>query len=201
MNDTNFYYTIGQEAVAEYKDRGSKFLAYAFPISTADAFKKRLKKLKAEHPKAAHHCFAYRIGLDKNNFRTVDDGEPAGSAGKPILAQIDSKELTNTAVVVVRYFGGTLLGIAGLIQAYKTATSLALQLTPILQKPVLLPYQLEFDYTLLNDVMLVIKRFGCIILQNETQLFCRLVIGVPKKELEACIQKLDDLHGVQISAT
>lgn len=200
MNDTDFYFTIEQEAVAEYKDRGSKFLAYAFAIGTADDFKKRLKALKEEHPKAAHHCFAYRIGLDGNTFRSVDDGEPAGSAGKPILAQLDSKNLTNTAVVVVRYFGGTLLGVPGLIQAYKTATSLALQLTPLLKKPVLLNYRLEFDYTLLNDVMLVVKRFGCTIVENETQLFCRLLIGIPKKEVEACTQKLADLHSVQVNA-
>jgi uncharacterized YigZ family protein len=102
--------------VAEFKDRGSRFLAYAFPISSADDFKKRLKELKEEHSKAVHHCFAYRIGTDGNSFRSSDDGEPSGSAGKPILGQIDSKELTNTAIVVVRYFGGTLLGVPGFDQ-------------------------------------------------------------------------------------
>src|SRR6187551_833896 len=136
----NHLFTIEKPSVAEYKDRGSKFLAYAFPISTADDFKKRLKELKEEHPKAAHHCFAYRLGNDKNNFRSSDDGEPSGSAGKPILGQIDSKELTNVAVVVVRYFGGTLLGLPGLINAYKTSTSLVLQLTAIVQRPILIQY-------------------------------------------------------------
>src|SRR4051812_44945561 len=127
----NHYNTIEKPAETEYKDRGSRFLAYAFPVQTTDDFKKRLKELKEEHPKAAHHCFAYRIGTDGNSFRAGDDGEPSGSAGKPILGQIDSKGLTDTAVVVVRYFGGTLLGVPGLINAYKTSTSLALQLTPI----------------------------------------------------------------------
>lgn len=192
----DFYHTIEKEAVAEYKDRGSCFLAYAFPVATADVFKKRWKALKEEHPKAAHHCFAYRIGTDGNNFRAGDDGEPAGSAGKPILGQLDSKAIVNAAVVVVRYFGGTLLGVPGLINAYKTATSLALQLTPIIQKPVLVLYDLQFDYTLINDVMVVVKRFNCAVLQNEMQLFCRMVLGVPQKEEEAFLLKLHDAHGI-----
>ncbi|MGN6399420.1 MAG: IMPACT family protein [Flavisolibacter sp.] len=194
----NYYYTIEKPAVAEFKDRGSRFLGYAFPIQSADDFKKRLKALKEEHPKAAHHCFAYRIGTDGNNFRAGDDGEPAGSAGKPILGQIDSKALSNVAVVVVRYFGGTLLGVPGLINAYKTATSLALQLTPIIQKPVLIHYELQFDYTLMNEIMMVVKRFGCVVVENEAQLFCRMVIGIPKEVLDACLSKLADLHGVEV---
>jgi len=194
----NHYYTIEQPAFAEFKDRGSRFLGYVFPIQSADDFKKRLKALKEEHPKAAHHCFAYRIGTDGNNFRAGDDGEPSGSAGKPILGQIDSKELSNVAVVVVRYFGGTLLGVPGLINAYKTTTSLALQVTPIIQKPVLINYELQFDYTLMNEIMMVVKRFGCVIFQNEAQLFCRMVIGIPKEVLETCLNKLNDLHGVEV---
>ena len=190
------YFTIEKSSVAEFKDRGSKFLAYAFPIQTADDFKKQLKLLKDEHPKAAHHCFAYRLGTDNNNFRSSDDGEPSGSAGKPILGQIDSKELTNTAIVVVRYFGGTLLGVPGLINAYKTSSSLALQLTPIIQKPVLINYKLQFDYTLINEVMLVVKRFGCFVFESEMQLFCRMVIGIPKTNLALCLDKLKDMHGV-----
>ena len=107
MIEQDFYYTIEKASVAEFKDRGSKFIAYAFPIITVDDFKKQLQQLKKEHPKAAHHCFAYRIGTDGNSFRSNDDGEPSGSAGKPILGQLDSKQITNAAVVVVRYFGGT----------------------------------------------------------------------------------------------
>jgi uncharacterized YigZ family protein len=196
MKDT--YNTIEKEATAEYKDRGSRFLAYAFPIQSADDFKKRLKGIKEAHPKAAHHCFAYRLGTDMNNFRAGDDGEPSGSAGKPILGQIDSKELTNTAVVVVRYFGGTLLGVPGLITAYKTVTSFALQITPIVNKPILATYELQFDYTLMNDVMLVVKRYGCVVLENEMQLFCRTKIGVPKVDEEACLIQLKELHSLEV---
>ena len=194
----NFYNTIDKGSEAEYKDRGSRFLALAFPIQSAEDFKKQLKVIKGQHPKANHHCFAYRIGTDGNNYRSSDDGEPSGTAGKPILGQIDSRELTNIAVVVVRYFGGTLLGVPGLINAYKTATTLALQLTPITQRPVLVAYELQFDYTLLNEIMMVVKRFGCTIIHNEAQLFCRMIIGIPKDVLEACVQKLHDLHSVEV---
>jgi uncharacterized YigZ family protein len=195
---SDYYYTIEKPAVAEFKDRGSRFLAYAFPIASTDDFKKRLKELKEEHPKAVHHCFAYRLGTDGNNFRSNDDGEPSGSAGKPILGQLDSKSITNTAVVVVRYFGGTLLGVPGLINAYKQATSFALQMTRIIEKPILVNYELNFDYTLMNDVMMIVKRFGCTVFVNETQLFCRMVIGIPKAAEELCVQKLNDTHGLDV---
>ena len=133
MNE-EFYYTIAQPVVAEFKDRGSRFLAFAYPLASVDDFKAKMKLLKEEHPKAVHHCFAYRLGVDGNTFRVSDDGEPSGSAGRPILGQIDSKQLCNVLVVVVRYFGGTLLGVPGLINAYKTVTSLALQTTPMAGK-------------------------------------------------------------------
>jgi uncharacterized YigZ family protein len=175
------YQTISGSAVAEFKDRGSKFLAYAFPISTKDDFKKKLAELKKEHPKAAHHCFAYRLGIDGNEFRVGDDGEPPGSAGKPILGQIDSKQLTDVSVIVVRYFGGALLGVPGLINAYKTCTALALAESPVIEKPVLAQYELEFDYTRMNEVMRVIKKYDCVINGQEMQLFCKYLVGVPVK--------------------
>lgn len=192
------FYTIEKPAQAEFKDRGSRFLAFAFPIQTIEAFKKTLKALKEEHPKAAHHCSAYRLGTDGISFRASDDGEPAGSAGKPILGQLDSKQITNTAVVVVRYFGGTLLGVPGLINAYKTATSLALQLTPIVEKPVLVTYELQFDYTQMNDAMLFVKRYHCVVFENEMQLFCRMVIGVPKAEEAVFKDRLTDIRDVVV---
>jgi uncharacterized YigZ family protein len=191
------YNTIEKPSQAEYKDRGSRFLAFAFPIQGTDDYKKALKVLKEEHPKAAHHCSAFRLGTDGNNFRASDDGEPSGSAGKPILGQIDSKALTNVAVVVVRYFGGTLLGVPGLINAYKTATSLALQLTPIIEKPVLVSYELQFEYNLMNEVMIFVKRYHCLVLENEMQLFCRMVVGVPKGEEAHFTDRIADLHGVE----
>lgn len=198
MSEQAFYQTIAQPVVAEFKDRGSRFLAYAYPIGTTDDFKTRLQELKKEHPKAAHHCFAYRLGLDGTQFRVSDDGEPSGSAGRPILGQIDSKELTNVAVIVVRYFGGTLLGVPGLINAYKSATAMALQLTPYVQKPIEVPYELQFDYTRMNDVMTLVKQMGCAVLEQEAQLFILLKIGIPRARLDEALYRLQDMHYVSL---
>lgn len=198
--DNNFYQTIAKESVAEFKDRGSRFIAYAFPIVATDDIKKKLKQLKEEHAKAVHHCFAYRIGTDGNNFRSSDNGEPSGTAGKPILGQIDSKGVTNAAVVVVRYFGGTLLGVPGLINAYKTATSFALQTSIIVRKPVLINYRSQFDYTILNEVMRVIKRHDCVVLKQDLQLFCIMEIAIPKSNLELCLLQLRNLRSMELSA-
>ncbi len=193
-----FYNTISQPVVAEFKDRGSRFLAYAYPLASVEEFKEKLKELKEEHHKAVHHCFAYRLGTDGNIFRVSDDGEPSGSAGKPILGQIDSKELTDVLVIVVRYFGGTLLGVPGLINAYKTATSLALQTTPIIQKQVEVTYKLHFDYTKMNDVMMILKQYNCSILKQESNLFCDIEAGIPKSRLEEVLYRFKDLHTVEI---
>jgi len=194
------YFTIENPSQAEFKDRGSRFIAYAFPVANIADFKKRSLELKKEHPKAVHHCFAYRIGTDGNTFRVSDDGEPAGTAGKPILGQLDSKGIINAAVIVVRYFGGTLLGVPGLINAYKTATSLALQLTPIVQKQIEINYSLEFDYTLMNTMMTIIKQFNCSILQQESQLFCIVKIGIPKNREAEVLYSLKEIKGVEIKA-
>ncbi|MCW3079245.1 MAG: hypothetical protein JWR87_675 [Segetibacter sp.] len=200
MTDQLHYYTIEKPSTAEYKERGSRFLAYAYPIQSVEDFKRNLQILKKEHPKAVHHCFAYRIGLDGNTFRLSDDGEPSGTAGKPILGQIDSKQIVNVLVVVVRYFGGTLLGVPGLINAYKTATALVLQLTPVIQKQVLVNYLLEFDYTKMNDVMIIVRQFGCEVIKQESQLFCSLQIGVPKGRVNEVEFKLKELQSVGVEA-
>jgi uncharacterized YigZ family protein len=184
--------------VAEFKDRGSKFIAYVYPITSAEDFKKHLQALKKEHPKAVHHCFAYRLGIDGNSFRANDDGEPSGSAGRPILGQIDSKELVNVAIIVVRYFGGSLLGVPGLINAYKMVSMLALQLTPIIQKQVEAVYELHFDYTNINDVLTIGKQYNCSILQQELQLFCIVKMGIPVNRLEEVLYKLKDIKGMEV---
>lgn len=130
------YKTIASLSVAEFKDRGSRFIAYARPVKSVDEFERWLSELKTEHPKAVHHCYAYRLGFDKNTWRANDDGEPSGSAGRPILGQIDSFQLTQAGIVVVRYFGGVLLGVPGLIHAYKTAAKLALEQAVITEKSI-----------------------------------------------------------------
>lgn len=192
------YFTIEKTATAEFKDRGSKFLAYAWPVKTVEQVKECLAEVKKEHPKATHHCFAYRLGTDGMQFRASDDGEPSGTAGKPILGQIDSKQLTDTFVVVVRYFGGTLLGAPGLINAYKSAAAMVLQLIPAVQKNVEVKYNLNFDYTIMNEVMMVVKQQNCTVYSQELQLFCNMQIGIPKAVQELALLKFKDILGLEI---
>ncbi|HYF30810.1 MAG TPA: YigZ family protein [Chitinophagaceae bacterium] len=197
MADT--YFTIERSSIAEFKDRGSRFIAYAFPIQSADELKQRLSDIKKEHPKATHHCFAYRLGTEGYNFRVSDDGEPSGSAGRPILGQIDNRQLTNTLVVVVRYFGGSLLGIPGLINAYKTATMLCLQVTPVVVRSIAALYQLQFPYTQLDAVLKVLKHMGLTVLKKDIQLFCNVTVSVPLKDVENLERGLGSMEGLTIT--
>ena len=194
----DYYFTIESKAVAEFKDRGSKFLAYSFPLKNAGDLKKILLELKNEHPKAVHYCFAYRTGSDGNHFRASDDGEPSGTAGKSILGQIDSKQLTDILIVVVRYFGGTLLGVPGLINAYKTAASLVLQCTPVVQKTFEMNYELHFNYTEMNEVMRILKQYNCTIYKNEMQLFCKIETGIPRNRIEDVMAAFGNIKNVEL---
>ncbi len=194
----DYYYTIEKPSIAEFKDRGSRFIAFAFPIAGVNEFKEKLAIVKKEHPKATHHCFAYRLGLVETNYRVSDDDEPSGSAGRPILGQIDSMQLTNVLIIVARYFGGTLLGVPGLINAYKSASALALQITPIIKKSVLILYQLQFDYTQINNVMKICKQSDCIVAKQEMNLFCTLQTGIPGNRLDEVLYKLKDVRGLEI---
>lgn len=193
------YYTIQGIGQAEYKDRGSRFIGYAFPVVDVDAFKKKLQALKQEHPKAVHHCFAWRLGISGDQFRVNDDGEPSGSAGRPILGQIDSRELTQVGLVVVRYFGGTLLGVPGLIQAYKTTSSLALQTVPRIQCAVMVNYRVEFEYTQLNEVMRLLKQCSCELFRQDLQLFSFIEFGVPKHREQELLYRLEDNRSLVIT--
>ena len=192
------YHTIKSEAVAEFKDRGSKFVAVVFPINNIEEFKIKLKILKDEHPKASHFCFAYRLGIDGIIFRSTDAGEPSGTAGKPILNQLDSFGVTNIALVVIRYFGGSLLGIPGLINAYKTSASLVLQTSHKIKMPILVNYILQFDYTKMNEVMIQIKKYNCVVLKKESTLFCEMNIGIQKSNQEICLLRFKEISGLSI---
>lgn len=192
------YTTITAPATAEFRDRGSKFLAYAYPLNQVDEVKSFIAELKKEHPKAVHHCYAYRMGIDGTVYRANDDGEPSGSAGRPILGQIDSAGLTNILVVVVRYFGGTLLGVPGLINAYKTVTTDALATVVTVEKNVEFNLKLNFDYTIMNEVMVVLKQFEANIIKQEMTLFCDFEVGIPLVHKAACLQKLEAIYGLNI---
>lgn len=192
------YKTIEKPTTAEFKDRGSKFLAYAYPISNTDDVKEKLQLLKKEHPKAVHHCYAYRIGIDGLQYRANDDGEPSGSAGKPILGQIDSAGVTNVLVVVVRYFGGSLLGVPGLINAYKTATQDALTQGILIEKWIEQLVDIQFDYPVMGEVMYLLRQSEATIYKQDLQLFCIVQAGIPKKHADEYIGKLSEIRGVTI---
>lgn len=196
----DYFYTIETTGTAEFKDRGSKFIAYAYPLNSSDEFKTHVAALKKLHPKAVHHCFAYRLGFDGTVFRSSDDGEPSGTAGRPILGQIDSKNLTNILIVVVRYFGGTLLGVPGLINAYKTTAALVLQCIPIVQKNIEKWYVLEYNYPEQNEVLQILKQDQCTMGKTEMQLFCRMEIGIPLKNLDRTLQKLEEIKNISLQA-
>lgn len=196
MNFT--YKTIAAPAQSLFKDRGSKFLGYAYPFPQKERLKEILTALKAEHPKAVHHCYAYRLGAAGEDFRANDDGEPSGSAGRPILGQIDSWGLTNVLVVVVRYFGGTLLGVPGLINAYKTATAECLTNAQIIERPVEIFMDLSFDYPKMSEVMHWTKHFQANIIHQDLGLFCQLKVAVPKINFEAYHQKMQSIFGVEV---
>jgi len=158
MNSKDTYQTILNQSIGEFRDRGSKFIAYAYPVYTQPEWQGRLDEVRKMHPKARHHCYAYRLGLKGHYFRANDDGEPSGTAGRPILGQIDRFDLVNVIVIVVRYFGGTLLGVSGLINAYKNSTADALSKAKVIQKTVEDIYQLSFEYALMSPVMNTIKK-------------------------------------------
>ncbi len=199
MIEQDFYYTIEKTGSAEFKDRGSRFIALASPVASIDEFKQSLNDIKKLHPKATHHCFAYRLGVDGQTFRVSDDGEPSGTAGRPILGQIDTKGLVNTLVVVVRYFGGTLLGVPGLINAYRSAASLALQITPLVQKQVEREFLIQFNYTGIGEIMALAKQYNCRVVKQEMQLFCSMTLAIPTNRVTEVTYKLKELKNVELS--
>ncbi len=192
------YKTIEAEGTAEFKDRGSKFLAFVFPVKHEEDVKQKLKQVKALHPKAVHHCYAYRLGVDGNRYRANDDGEPSGSAGKPILGQIDSAGVTNVLAIVTRYFGGTLLGVPGLINAYKTATIEALKTVDKIERWIEKEIQIEFDYPVMGEVLYQLKQAQATMYSQDLQLFCIVVAGIPTKYFEDSLQRLSEISSVKI---
>ncbi|MEZ0608322.1 YigZ family protein [Fibrella sp. WM1] len=189
--------TITAATEGDFRDRGSKFLAFAYPIrSEADA-RTYLDTLRKIHPKANHHCYAYRLGLDRSHYRVNDDGEPSGTAGRPILNVLLSRDLTNILVVVVRYFGGTLLGVPGLINAYKLATVAALDVATVVEKTVNEVYRLRFPFEQMNDVMRIVKEHQLTILKQDFDTACLLDLELRRTLVEVVLGKLGKLDGVE----
>lgn len=192
------YLTIESASEGIFRDRGSKFLGYAYPIASDQEIKNIIADLKKEHPKANHHCWAMRWSTDRSVFKLNDDGEPSGTAGRPILNTLLSKNITNVAVVVVRYFGGTLLGVPGLINAYKSATELALEGAKVIEKTVNDVYTISFDYLQMNEVMRVIKDDSLPLLEQQFDNSCSIKVSIRKMQVNQVIAKLQKLTSVKI---
>ncbi|MEM9885450.1 MAG: YigZ family protein [Bacteroidota bacterium] len=180
---TDQYKTVATESRGEYKEKGSKFFAYAFPVDNETTIMNALASVKKEHLKARHYCYAYRLGMDGNHFRANDDGEPSGTAGRPILGQIDRHRLTNVMLVVVRYFGGTKLGTSGLIQAYKNSASDALAQADIVTKIIKKTYRIQFDYAIMGDVMNAVKKMNLEVTQQVFEAHPFLEVAIPESEV------------------
>lgn len=196
---SDLYKTIRSGSTGIYREKGSKFLAFAFPVETEDVIGKRLDELRKQYHDARHHCYAWRLGPAMGHIRVNDDGEPSGSAGNPIFGQIQSRELTNILVVVVRYFGGTLLGVGGLIQAYKSAASDALDQAKIIQKKVYSRLTLDFGYGQMNSVMKILKKYRLKPTDQQFDLECSLRVNVWIREASGVAKELSLIEGCNVT--
>ena len=194
MEYTDTFKTIKAPAEGLYKEKGSKFIAYAFPVSNEQQIKEITTKIKKEHHSARHHCFAWRLGAGYQLFRVNDDGEPSGTAGRPILGQIQQQVLTDILVIVVRYFGGILLGTSGLTNAYKQATADVLSNAITVVKIIEIPVEINFDYLAMNDLMLVLKEYAIEITESHFDLACRVKIMVRKDLTAVVLEKLGNIE-------
>ena len=195
MNDSDLYRTLKRPSDEQvYKEKGSKFLGYAFPIESVAEVDTHIQQLKKAHSKARHWCYAWQIGVENPTYRYNDDGEPSNSAGKPIYGQIQSFELTNILIVVVRYFGGTKLGVGGLVTAYKAAAKLSLEHADVVEKMLMDTLIVGFDYIDMDKVMRIIKEHQLQILHQKMELNCLFEISVRKNKAEEILQIFKDLR-------
>ena len=196
---TDSYKTIEEKSEGYFKDKGSKFYSFAYPLHSEEEVKGIIATLKKEHHSARHHCYAWQLGTETFRTRANDDGEPSSTAGKPILGQIQSYGVTNILIVVVRYFGGTLLGVSGLINAYRNAASNALNNAAIIEKTIEIRFEIDFTYNELNPVMHIIKQENYSIESTDFKESCSLVFSVRKSESEKAKSIFNDLYKVRLT--
>ena len=192
------YKEIKSNVTGVYKEKGSKFIAYVFPVYSETEVKEKLEEIKKLEHSARHHCYAYILHPEKSEQRVNDDGEPSSTAGKPILGQIISNDLTNILIIVVRYFGGVRLGVPGLIRAYKTAASDAISKSIIITKTIKEYYQVYFKYPQMNNVMRIVKEYGLEIVNTDFQIDCNLIFAVPKSKSETIVSTFQKNHALSI---
>ena len=199
QNIIDSYKTITQPSKERlFKDRGSKFYSYAFPISNEEEIKQKIELLKKQHYNARHWCYAWQLGKNYDHYRANDDGEPSNSAGMPIYGQLQSFNVTNVLIVVVRYFGGTKLGVGGLIKAYKNGAKLALENSNIIDKTINEKFLIKFEYPEMNTVMRIIKDEKISIINQKLELNCEFIISIRKKEAEKVFEIFDNTYKVAI---
>lgn len=191
------YKTIRSSSKGIYKDRGSRFISFAFPISDPEEVKPMVDKIRKEHHDARHHCFAYMIGQARLEWRTNDDGEPSGTAGKPILGQINSHGLTNILIVVSRYFGGTLLGVSGLINAYKSAAASAIENAEIIEQMLHEIHEITYSFENMNNVMKILKDEAIDQSDQQFGLECRIKISIRSSATENVLKRLCRIEGLK----
>lgn len=199
MEKRDTYNTLGKRSEGLFKDKGSKFIAHAIPVTSEDEIRQEIEALKKQYYDARHHCYAYILGFDKEEYRANDDGEPSGTAGKPIHGQLLSHDLTDSLIVVIRYFGGTKLGVRGLINAYKFAALDAINNNVIEERIVKDQFDVVFDYVDMNDVMRIIKEEDLEIVSQDFQMTCTLRFSVRQKFSEKVEKRFVDLRKVKIS--
>jgi uncharacterized YigZ family protein len=198
MNDK--YKTVAAQATGIYREKGSRFLSFAFPVYSENEIKLVVSQIKKEYFDARHHCYAYRLGTGGETFRTNDDGEPSGTAGRPIYGQILSFGVTNILIVVVRYFGGTKLGTSGLVNAYKTAASAALKNSKITEQTEQQTVSFGFLYTVMNDIMKLVKDEKVEILEQITELDCSMKLKIDKSKTAIILEKLSKIESVRVQS-
>lgn len=198
MDEADAYFTITGPATGQLREKASKFLAFAWPVETEAEIKNLLTALRKEHPAANHYCYAWRLGADKKLFRANDDGEPSNSAGKPIFSVIQGKELSNVLIVVVRYFGGTLLGVNGLINAYRDAAVEAINNGVIEQRFVMLDYRVAFEMNDMNPVMRILKECNAKVLTNSYEEKNVITFRVRKKEQGRLEERLREVYAAEL---
>ena len=195
--ESDIYKTIKSASQGFYKEKGSRFIAYAFPLTDQSKVKPIVDKIRKENHEAKHHCFAYMIGYDRDIWRINDDGEPPGTAGRPIIGQINSLGLTNILIVVSRYFGGTLLGVSGLINAYRSAAASALENAELIECIIKEIYEITFPYLSINDVMKVIKDGGIGQSEQSFDLECRMKIDFRSSDKGKILSRLSKISGLK----
>ena len=195
---SDIYKTLAADAEAVYKEKSSKFLAYAYPVESEEQIREILDALHKRYYDATHHCYAWRLGAQGELFRANDDGEPSGTAGKPILGQMLSTEITNCLIVVVRYFGGTKLGVSGLISAYKESARAAIEAGTIVERTVDRRIKIYFPYIAMNDVMRIIKEEQPAILGQEFDNLCSMVLSIRESRADMLVGKLQKAEGVTV---